>query len=61
MTKRLSVIQLRQLEERLEKLREIAALDLPTEGWIRTLRQALGMTAEQLAARVGVTRQAVLQ
>ena len=61
MTKRLSVIQLRQLEERLEKLREIAALEAPGEGWIRTLRQALGMTTEQLAKRMGVTRQAVLQ
>ena len=61
MTKRLSVIQLRQLEERLEKLREIAALEAPGEGWIRTLRQALGMTTEQLAKRIGVTRQAVLQ
>ena len=61
MTKRLSIIQLRQLEERLEKLREIAALEAPGEGWIRTLRQALGMTTEQLARRMGVTRQAVLQ
>jgi predicted DNA-binding mobile mystery protein A len=61
MTKRLSVIQLRQLEERLEKLRDIAALEAPQDGWVRTLRQALGMTTEQLASRMGVTRQAVLQ
>lgn len=61
MTKRLSVIQLRQLEEKLEKLRDLAGIDLPQEGWVRTLRQALGMTTEQLARRMRVTRQAVLQ
>ena len=61
MTKRLSVIQLRQLDVRLEKVRELPALEAPPDGWIRTLRQALGMTTEQLAVRMKVTRQAVLQ
>ena len=61
MPKQLSIIQLRQLDERLEKVREIGALEAPSDGWIRTLRQALGMTTQQLAARMGVTRQAVLQ
>ncbi|MDA1080919.1 MAG: mobile mystery protein A [Gemmatimonadetes bacterium] len=61
MAKRLSVIQLRQLDERLEKVRDLAALESPPDGWVRTLRQALGMTTEQLAARMKVTRQAVLQ
>lgn len=61
MTKRLSAIQLRQLDERLENVRALAALESPPDGWIRTLRQALGMTTEQLAARMKITRQAVLQ
>jgi predicted DNA-binding mobile mystery protein A len=61
MRKQLSLIQLRQLDERLEKVRELGALEAPADGWVRTLRQALGMTTEQLAARMGVTRQAVLQ
>src|SRR4026209_2406665 len=61
MSKQLSLIQLRQLDERLEKVRELGALEAPSDGWIRALRQALGMTTEQLAARMGVTRQAVLQ
>lgn len=61
MTKRLSVIQLRQLDERLEKVRDLSSLEAPPDGWIRTLRQAFGMTTEQLASRMKVTRQAVLQ
>jgi predicted DNA-binding mobile mystery protein A len=30
--------------------------DLPGEGWIATVRKALGMSAAQLARRLGVTR-----
>jgi len=61
MPKHLSVVQLRQLDEKLVKLREVADVEPPTDGWVRTLRQALGMSTEQLAQRIGVTRQAVLQ
>jgi len=61
MEKQLSVIQLRQFEERLEKFRQLASVDPPKDGWINALRQALGITTEQLAGRMGVTRQAVLQ
>lgn len=31
----------------------------PAAGWVRTLRDALGMSAAQLAARMGISRQAV--
>lgn len=61
MTKRLGTIQLRQLEERFEKFRVIKQVRVPRAGWVRTLRQAIGMSTTQLAERMGVTRQAVLQ
>ncbi|MBM3275702.1 MAG: mobile mystery protein A [Candidatus Sericytochromatia bacterium] len=61
MARRLSVIQLRQLEDRLDRIRGSAAVDPPRDGWLRTIRLAIGMTTEQLADRLGVTRQAVLQ
>lgn len=32
------------------------ALRLPSEGWLRTVRKALGMSGAQLARRMGVTR-----
>jgi predicted DNA-binding mobile mystery protein A len=31
-------------------------LPTPPEGWLRTVRNALGMSAAQLAAKIGVTR-----
>ncbi|MEO3432936.1 mobile mystery protein A [Inquilinus sp. CAU 1745] len=33
-----------------------ASLRMPPEGWLRTVRKALGMSGAQLARRMGVTR-----
>ena len=35
--------------------------DIPAEGWIRTVRKALGMSGAQLAKRMGVTRARIAQ
>jgi predicted DNA-binding mobile mystery protein A len=43
----------KQLERRLAPLREMS-LAAPPKGWIRAIRESLGMTARQLAARMGV-------
>jgi len=39
-----------------ERLKEVAP---PRKGWIRAIRDALGMTGEQLAKRLGTNRQRV--
>lgn len=36
-------------------------LDLPPEGWLRTMRKALGMSGAQLARKMGVTRALISQ
>lgn len=38
-----------------------ANIHTPPEGWIRTLRKALGMSGAQLARRMGVTRARIAQ
>jgi predicted DNA-binding mobile mystery protein A len=38
-----------------------AALQRPSEGWLRTVRKALGMSGAQLAEKMGVTRARVAQ
>jgi predicted DNA-binding mobile mystery protein A len=43
----------KQLERRLAPLRELG-LVAPPKGWIKAIRDSLGMTARQLAARMGV-------
>ena len=48
------------LDHRLTPVRmQAAALTPPPTGWIRTLRGALGMTATQLARRMGVAQPTV--
>jgi predicted DNA-binding mobile mystery protein A len=44
----------KHLEQRLAPLRETAAFARPPRGWVRAIRDALGMTSAQLAARIHV-------
>lgn len=43
----------KQLERRLAPIRT-ATLEAPPKGWVKAIRESLGMTARQLAARMGV-------
>ncbi len=40
---------------------QLGGFDKPSEGWIASLRKALGMSGAQLARRMGVTRAAIHQ
>ena len=51
--KDLQVEQLDELTEKFSPLRESAR---PQRGWIRSIREVLGMSGEQLARRVGVSQ-----
>jgi predicted DNA-binding mobile mystery protein A len=46
----------RQLDKRLNMLRNAEELSRPPHGWVKAIREALGMTAAQLAGRMGVTQ-----
>lgn len=46
----------RQLDKRLTLLENPEALTPPPRGWVKAIRDALGMTAEQLGARLGVSQ-----
>lgn len=46
----------RQLDKRLNLLRDSNALARPPRGWIKAIREALGMTTAQLAQRIGVSQ-----
>jgi predicted DNA-binding mobile mystery protein A len=54
-------LQIRQLDERFAALRMLVGQAAPPRGgWLRTVRKSLGISAAQLAARLRVTRQAVV-
>ncbi len=49
----------RALDQRLGQLPPVAVFTPPTRGWIRAVRDALGMSAADLAARLNVTQASV--
>jgi predicted DNA-binding mobile mystery protein A len=48
-----------QLDLSLQRFGPLADAPAPLKGWVRAIRNALGMTARQLASRLGVAQQAV--
>ena len=48
-----------QLDISLQRFSPMLKMGAPPKGWIRAIRNALGMTAKQLACRIGVAQQAV--
>lgn len=54
----LKAVERRQVEESLKPWTTISPHDRPSGGWVRTIRQALGMSAAQLGRRLGLSRQA---
>lgn len=49
-------ISRRQLDVTLAKFGEVKSLQLPPKGWIRAVREALGMSGKQLAGRLKVSQ-----
>lgn len=50
------VLARKNLDRRLNSIRTSSLVERPPRGWVKAIRDALGMTAAQLAARIGVTR-----
>lgn len=52
----MSTIGRRHLDERFNQLRKAGPLGRPPAGWIKALRECLGMTTRHLAIRMGVSQ-----
>ena len=50
---------LKRLDERLASAKPIERFTPPPKGWVRAIRDALGMSGTQLGKRIGVTQQTV--
>jgi len=59
MSKLFKNMQVKHIDERLALWRKVAHSVPPQRGWIRTIRESLGMTQSQLAARLKITQQAL--
>lgn len=49
-----------QLDSKLLKLKEATGQGLITSGWIKTIREALGMTSKDMASRIGVNQSRII-
>ena len=54
-------LQIEQLESRIKLLQPILQVPNPPTGWIKAVRLALGMSLQQLASKLGITKQSVLE
>ena len=52
---------IRHLDKRFTVLRRLAQSPRPTKGWLRAVRDALGMTQAQLARRLGVSQPRIIE
>jgi predicted DNA-binding mobile mystery protein A len=52
-------LQIEQLESKIKVLSPLANLTSPPTGWIKAIRSALGMSLQQLANRISISRQSV--
>lgn len=59
MKRQFNRLRLEQVDNTLRQARANAIPTPPKSGWIRTIREGLGMTQPQLAKRLGITRQAL--
>jgi predicted DNA-binding mobile mystery protein A len=51
----------KHLDQRLARLQPVGELARPPRGWLRAIRDSLGMTAAQLAARLKVSQPRIVE
>jgi len=52
-------LQLTQMESRLRKWRQAKLPSRPTAGWVKSIRESLGMSASALGRRLGMSHSAI--
>tara|TARA_R110001592_G_scaffold103051_3_gene290399 strand:- start:2262 stop:2720 length:459 start_codon:yes stop_codon:yes gene_type:complete len=52
-------LQLEQLERKLKEFTTTATITPPTTGWLKAVRVSLGMSLQQLANKLSITKQSV--
>ena len=53
-------LQFQQLNEKLDKLTGMNYVNVPPIGWIKAIRNGIGMSMEQLGKKLSITKQAVM-
>lgn len=59
-TPRLTAQARKRLDERFQEIGPPSRFALPVRGWVKAIREALGMSTAQLARRLGVTQPSIV-
>ncbi len=51
------VLQIKQLDRNLSQLDQLIEIPLPSTGWVRAIRTALGISLAQFGKKLGITQQ----
>jgi predicted DNA-binding mobile mystery protein A len=54
-------LKIEQLESKIKVFQPIREVAIPPTGWVKAIRLVLGMSMRQLANRLGITKQSVLE
>jgi predicted DNA-binding mobile mystery protein A len=55
-----NTLQFQQLNEKLDRFTALSNLVVPPIGWIKAIRNGIGMSMEQLGKKLSITKQAVM-
>lgn len=56
MNRKYKLLELDQIDRKLDKYKVLHGESIPQKGWIYTIRKALGMSGRQLGKRIGVSQ-----
>jgi predicted DNA-binding mobile mystery protein A len=54
-------LRLKQLDRNLEPFRDARKIPRPQKGWVRAIREAIGVSSSELGLKLGTSRQLALQ
>jgi predicted DNA-binding mobile mystery protein A len=54
-------LRIKQLERTLAPFQAAASVPRPHKGWVRAIREAIGLSSSDLAAKMGTSRQLIIQ
>lgn len=55
MEKQYKKLMLEQMDDTFKRFKKLGEINRPTRGWIRAIRQTIGMSGPQLASRLGIS------
>ena len=56
-----SRLQIDQLEDKIKSFSSLKTVAMPTSGWVKAIRSALGMSLQQLASKLSITKQSTME